>query len=143
MPSVSLKSGRCLLLALLLAPVAMSFCGTLVFAKGTPVTSKSLKIDDSEWTNGEAKQESGRFDALVDKKSKKPVAQSAVPLAEASIYTPSTSPTGVASDAPANGATSEESPSWVWAILGSLFVVGGGLTCFGYYWSNVRRTASW
>jgi hypothetical protein len=138
MSSVSVKSGRCLMVALLLAPVSMCWCGGVVFARGAPVTSKSLKIDDSQWSSAEAKQENGRFDNLVDKGKKQPAAK----LADSSSYA-TASPEADAANDTAGGSTSDGGSTWVWAILGSLFVVGGGLTCFGYYWSNMRRAASW
>ena len=141
MALVSLKSGRSLMLVLLLAPVCLCGSARLALARGTPVTSKSLKIDDSKWTAAEAKQEDGRFDNLVDKQAKKPVAKTTA-TAEPSYATAGSQATA-ADDTPAGGSTSESGSGWVWAILGSLCVVGGGLTCFGYYWSNVRRVASW
>jgi len=144
MPSVSLKSGRCLMVALLLAPVSMCWCGGVVFARGAPVTSKSLKIDDSQWSSAETKQENGRFDNLVDKGKKQPAAK----LADSSSYATASPATDAANDTAGGstsdgGSTSEGGSPWVWGILASLFVVGGGLTCFGYYWSNMRRATSW
>jgi hypothetical protein len=125
------------MLVLLLAPVCLCGSARLALARGTPVTSKSLKIDDSKWTAAEAKQEDGRFDNLVDKQTKKPAA-----LAQSSNATANPQ-ADAASDTSAAGSTSEGGSGWVWAILASLLVVGGGLTCFGYYWSNMRRVASW
>jgi hypothetical protein len=141
MRSVSLKSGRCLLLVLLAASLSMCCFGGVVFAKGTPVTSKSLKNDDSKWISSEAKQEQGVFDNLVDKNKRKPAA-TPVALADSSPYATTNPQANAASDPSASG-SSEGGSGWVWAILASLFVVGGGLTCFGYYWSNMRRVASW
>jgi hypothetical protein len=123
MPSVSLRCGYRLLLILLVAAVSVS-CGTeVVLAKGTVVQPKNLEYQENEWTSTEAKHESGRFDNLVAKGNK----QTALAATETST------------DAPAN----EGGSHWVWGVLGSLFVAGAGLTCFGYYWSNMRRVASW
>jgi hypothetical protein len=127
---------------LLVAAISMCSSGGVVFAKGTPVTSKSLKNDDSKWISSEAKQEQGVFDNLVDKNKRKSAVTPAA-LADSSPYGATNPQANAASDPSASGSTNEGGSGWVWAILASLFVVGGGLTCFGYYWSNMRRVASW
>ncbi len=43
----------------------------------------------------------------------------------------------------ADESTSGGNSHLMWGILASLCAVGAGLTCFGYYWSNTRRVASW
>ena len=137
MASVSLKSGRSLMLVLLLAPVCLCCSARLALARGTPVTSKSLKIDDSKWTAAAARQEDGRFDNLVDKQTRKPAA-----LAQSSNATANPQ-ANAASDASAAASAGEEGSGWVWAILASLCIVGVGLVSFSYYWSNMRRVARW
>ena len=144
MPSVSLKSGRYLMFAsLLLASAFICLSSRVVLARGEPVRAKNLEFQDNEWASGEAKQQNGVFDDLVEQKKKKPAAQ-APALADSSNVTPMTPKANVAADASADTSTSESTSStWVWAILGALFVGGGGLTVFGWYWSNMRRATPW
>ncbi|HEX4144323.1 MAG TPA: hypothetical protein VHY91_12515 [Pirellulales bacterium] len=141
MPSVGFKSSRRLTLVLLLTPLCICLNAGVVLARGEPVRPKTLQLDDSKWTSTESKHQQGMFDNLVDKQPKKPLAKSAA-IADSSDAT-EIPQTETASDSSAGGSTSDSGTGWVWAILGSLLVVGGGLTCFGYYWSNVRRVASW
>jgi hypothetical protein len=141
MLSVSLKSGRFLLVMLLFGCVSVFCSAKVVLARGTPVSPKSLQIDDSKWTSGEAKQESGRYDDLIEKTKRSPVAPPER-TANASPYEPGSEQANTASDT-SSSSTSEGESRWVWGILATLCVVGGGLTCFGYYWSNMRRVTTW
>jgi hypothetical protein len=139
MPSVDLRLGRCLMLALLLAPVV--------------VRPKGLEFEENEWTSGEAKRESGLYDNLADKNTKKR-ATTSKPATVGSINDPTidrslrlldddaTDPS--ATGAPvAEGSTSGGNSLWMWGILGSLCMAGVGLACFSYYWSHMRRVPSW
>ena len=118
------------------------FCSPrAVLARGTPVTSKSLKIDDS---NGpppkrskkracstirlieEIQEEARRTRCAAD-----PISETAGSQADA------------ASDASAGGSTSEGESDLGVGDSGVAVCGGGGLTCFGYYWSNMRRVAPW
>ncbi len=138
--SVDLRLGRCLMLALLLAPVV--------------VRPKGLEFEENEWTSGEAKRESGVYDNLADKNPKKRSATSSQPANAGAINDPTidrslrlldddpSDPS--ATGAPmAEGSTNGGNSLWIWGILGSMCVAGVGLACFSYYWSHMRRVASW
>ena len=136
MRSVSLQSGRCLMLVLLLAPVL--------------VRPKGLEFQKNEWTEGQAKQEGGKYDNLAPENPKNPSASpNPGAAAHSGNFTVDRSLQLLGDDATdpaatmADGSTSGSGGRWIWAILGSLCVAGLGLASFSYYWSHMRRVASW
>jgi len=134
-------------LMVLLVPSFFLVSRDVVSARGTPVTRKGLEFEDNKWAKGEDKTEQGRFDNLVSRDKKKPNATTAATTTDEprEYGTVSYKPTPTADAASDLGpdASSQSGNGLVWAILGTLLVGGAGLACFGYYWSNVRRVASW